>query len=586
MTKFFTHDFKLQTINAIIDSSPSYYIFLGRHLPYVDDSNPPALYETVQETYTDVYNNMITAKRVRPSDMAALIPRVDWVSGVVYKPYEHDVSLHGTAFYVVVFSGSTYDVFKCLSNNNDAPSTVAPSLSQTSASDDIYETSDGYQWKYLYSMFEIDFKKFATVDYMPVYNNANVVAAAVNGSIDYVKVTHGGSGYDCFTNGTFQSISVGGNNQTFWIESTASANNNYYKNCAIKVTSGSGAGQQRNIIGYEVSGSTRKVVVDQPFTVAPTTSSTYEITPGVLMVGSGNNFVGRALVNAAASNSIYKVEITNRGQGFVYATGQITGNVASISNTATFKPMISPPGGHGSNPARELGANYLGLTVTFNSANVTATDKVYDTNDFRVFGVINNPLFANLVVNYTGANGTFIHGERITQADTGATGIILTSNTTSLVLTDATGNFLPGNSTFREIIGQTSGIGAEVITITNNGSAVTTDGVEYASQLTYLSLTGSSGTFVADELVTGTGNTQTSNAYVYAANTTGVWLTNVKGTFGNTITGLSSGVVATITDTKRGDFVYGSGEVVYLENISPINKSEGQTETIKAIIEF
>ena len=94
------------------------------------------------------------------------------------------------------------------------------------------------------------------------------------------------------------------------------------------------------------------------------------------------------------------------------------------------------------------------------------------------------------------------------------------------------------------------------------------------------------GTFLLDEIVTGTGNTATSNAILYKANSSIIHITNVKGSFGNTITGANSGATASITSIQPGDFVVGSGDIFYLENLSPINKTAGQTEKIKIIIEF
>lgn len=587
MSKFFTNDFKLQAIDALIASAPSYYMFLGRHTPYVDDSAPTPIVNNIQQTYIDVYDQMITAKLVTDDDIVRLIPRVDWMSGVVYTPYTHDssVDLFGRPFYVCVATGSSYDVFKCLNNAGGAPSTVAPSLVNTSPSDDVYETSDGYQWKYLYSITNPQFKKFATLDYIPVYVDANVASFAVNGSIDYVSVEYPGSRYDSYTSGAFQSVSVSGNSQVFYIESTSSANNNFYKGCALKITSGIGAGQQRTVADYTVSGSTRIIVVDTPFGVNPTTSSTYEITPRVVMLGSGSNFEGRALVNAAASNSIYKVEITNRGEGYVYASASLTGNVGGVTNAASFKAMIGPNGGHGSNPPHELGSHYMGISVTFDAGSVEANSKTFNTNDFRVLGIVDSPLLSNVQIDYTGANGAFVLGERITQNDTNATGIITGLNVSTITLTEVNKGFLPSNSTFGMITGNTSGIGAEVVTMRNNGSANLTS-ISYINQTTFISLNNTSGAFAQDELVTGTGNTQTSNAYIYASNASGVWVTNMRGEFETTLQGTQSGASGNITNIRPGDLVYGSGKLSYIENISPINRVAGQTETIKAIIEF
>jgi hypothetical protein len=315
MSKLFTTKFKTATVARIIATNPIFYMFLGKSQSFPDDSNPPEPIDRVSETYTGVYDSMIAAHSIASTDMSPMIPRIDWQSGVGYKAYRHDAAdLYGNNFYVSVSSGSGYDIFKCLSNNNTV-STAAPDSTATSPSDDVYETSDGYQWKYMYTVPNAVFNKFASEDYIPVSANAAVVGNAVSGSIDYARVTYGGSNYDAYNNGTIQATSVGGNSLLYVIESSASANANFYNGSAIKITTGTGAGQQRTVAGYQVSGSTRTVVIDAPFTTTPSTSSTYEITPNILVIGNGTNFQARALVNAAASNSIYKIEISNRGSG-------------------------------------------------------------------------------------------------------------------------------------------------------------------------------------------------------------------------------------------------------------------------------
>ena len=57
---------------------------------------------------------------------------------------------------------------------------------------------------------------------------------------------------------------------------------------------------------------------------------------------------------------------------------------------------------------------------------------------------------------------------------------------------------------------------------------------------------------------------------------------------GNTVYGANGNfVLSTGSGYKyEGDFVRGSGEVIYIENIEPISRSNSQSETIKLIVEF
>lgn len=588
MSKIFTTDFKSYIIDKFVSASPLFYMFLGKHLPFPDDSVPPTPVDRVSETYTGAHDTMFAAKAVRPIDVSHMIPRNEWVQGQSYIAYRDTSELIGNTFYVSVPAADGYDVFKCLSNNKTV-SMYAPDLTATSPSaDDAYETADGYQWKFMYTIPQDTYDKFASRDYIPVFANTEVVNSAVDGAIDYIDVVYGGSNYDSVAQGTLQTVAVSGNTQLFNIESSASSNSGFYVGSALKITQGIGAGQMRPIIGYTTSGSTRTVVVDEAFAIQPSTTSTYEITPYVVVSGGGTNFQGRALVNTAASNSIYKVEITNRGQGYNYGSAVVSGNTGGVANAAILSIVIGPKGGHGSDPIRELGGKYLCMTTTFDYANPTANTKIVPANQFRSIGIMVNPKFANVQITYTNADGLFTVGDTVTQNGTGATATIAADDGTTMTLTNVLGNISTGNTTVNYIKG-TVGITptrAAVTSVRNNGSDALTANADYINTTTRVGISAVSGTFGLDDIVTMTGNVATSNAVVYFANTSTVWLTNAKGNFGGTITSVTSGASATIDSVTPSDFIYGSGQILYLENISPINKTADQTETIKAIIEF
>jgi len=93
---------------------------------------------------------------------------------------------------------NTYDqVFKCLLNNNAAPSTIMPEIDVGGSlpENPYILTSDGYKWKYLYTIPAGLKEKFFTADWMPVIKNNLVSDAAVDGRIDIVKIISGGTGY-------------------------------------------------------------------------------------------------------------------------------------------------------------------------------------------------------------------------------------------------------------------------------------------------------------------------------------------------------------------------------------------------------
>ena len=145
-----TSNFNVHSAKQFLESfseenGNEYFMFAGKHTPYTDDNVVATPTNSVQNSYIDVYDNMIFAKKIQSTDTAHVILKNLWVSGTVYDVYDHeDADLDIKQFYVMVEEASEYRVHKCLFNNNGAVSTASPTV-------DILpvQTSDGYLWKYI-----------------------------------------------------------------------------------------------------------------------------------------------------------------------------------------------------------------------------------------------------------------------------------------------------------------------------------------------------------------------------------------------------------------------------------------------------
>lgn len=180
------------------------YAVLGRQLPWNTGTEVvPTAGQTPSELF-EYYARAIAAKKLSYNNSSFVIPRRNWTTGTVYRQYDCLCGLMDTL--MDFYTKNSYDqVFKCLSNNGGIASTVEPilSLSSSSLDEPYFTTSDGYKWKYMYTISSVQKQKFMTQDWMPVYSNKFVSAAAINGSIDIVDVTNSGNNY---TNGSLQSI--------------------------------------------------------------------------------------------------------------------------------------------------------------------------------------------------------------------------------------------------------------------------------------------------------------------------------------------------------------------------------------------
>ena len=585
-TQLITNYFRLHNANQFKESisetaNSVYYVFAARHTQYTGgDSTIPEITNTVENTLTLPHDEMLFGKRVGPSDVAVLIPRHDWTSNTKYAAYRSNEDLTDKQYYVVVNSGTSYDVFKCLDNNNNAASVSAPQLSQTSADDEYYATADGYQWKYMYSITPSNFSKFATQEYIPVFANSMVTGNAVAGAIDVITVTYRGSNYNTYLANTFISsdLRVGGNPLLYYIANNASTSNSFYVGSYIYLTGGTGAGQGRRIVDYTVIGGSKTITISSAFVTAPDATTSYEITPGVTIEGDGDEAEARAIVNTASSNTIARVEIVNRGRNYTWATATVTGNTGGVSNSAILRVDMGPKGGHGYNPEYELGGQAVGISVTFANSE---TGTIPTTNDYRTIGIIKDPLFSNVALTVGSINGSFAIGETVTQNTTNATGVVTEWDTiNTLTLTDVNGVFNTGYT----VTGATTNSTANVTSYIINGQAKNFNTFDQRYRYTFLPIAGQ---FTPDETVYQTDITL-ANAVFHSNTNANIYVTHVRGVLntGNTIIGQTSGASANLLFAYPPDLVSHSGEVIYVENESPISRSNSQSETIKVILQF
>jgi len=181
--------------NSYLPLNRRSYVFvtIGKQTVWNQSDTPPTPGQSTRDliSYSD---RAIAARRISSDSASFVVPRYNWTSGVTYSRYGCTICPIGTPFYVLNSKGQ---VFKCLDNNSNSPSTDEPELflSATSLEEPFFLTSDGYKWKYLYTLSSNQRQKFLNDDWMPVTFDRFVRASAVNRSIDIVGITNTGNNY-------------------------------------------------------------------------------------------------------------------------------------------------------------------------------------------------------------------------------------------------------------------------------------------------------------------------------------------------------------------------------------------------------
>ena len=541
---------------AVTDSSgllnSNMYLFIGKVTGWSDDASPPSPTDSVANTHYENWRDMIAAKKVGSTDISHAIPRKNWTNNTNYFAFTDNTNtLFSQDFYVMT---GDYNVYKCLSNSetNSSGTTASTSTTKpTGTGTSIISTADGYKWKFMYQIPASDALKFVTPNYIPVdtvrrangylANTFDSAPAQVqfdvetaagasgggNGAIEIVHMTTRGLQYL----GEVGNVAGVTNTTTVTITGATLSADDCIVNNDIYFTSGDASGEGGTITDYN---GTTKVVTFTPAITAPSATDGYAIGPKVVISGDGQGANVRCTVNS--TGGINATAVISGGNNYSNASITVLSN-ASQSNSfnpspvAVLSPIIGPKGGHGSDAVQELGGFYILINsrLEYSESNNFTTD-----NDFRKVGLLAQPKFSN---------GDFANTSVVDQA---TAAVVSSWNGTTFSVDEL-------------VTGATSGATARVIDFTGNNTIRMSDVIPSGNSTT-AGFNGIFGYF--------------TNTEVIAANTVG------NGGSGASATANGSGAVT------GGDLERFSGDIIYVENRSPISRATDQIEDIKLIIEF
>lgn len=470
------------------------YLFTGRpqswelerydNVTGVTEFDPPEPYDSFNDM-NEVYDDMIAMKRVTRSDVSKVVRRNTWKSGVKYDMFKNDYtpenqSINGQSkLYDSQFYviNSNYQVYKCI-YNGESPT---------------YPTG-----------------RESTVE--PTGNSTSIIESSADGYRWKYMYTINISDYIKFVSSDFIPVK-----------------------------------EDQAVVSAAIPGAIEQILI---------TNRGSGITPNTYycpIIGDGTSpAIARVIVPASGSNSgkIDTVELERVGSGYTRGTVLLssaytdvnsaltrTGTTTSLSGGVV--AIISPPGGHGSNPSLELG----GYRVLINKSLdfLDGDGDIPVDSQFRRYGLISDPQTPNnqdLTINTATAcyaikfpQSTVVNfspGEIITQSTTGAKGRVIHWDSVTKVLRYYQNEYIDATQSGQNQYKLVPFSGANSITGSVSQSTATPD-------------------------------TATSGAYFGIIFTSGYATPEVK---------------------------KNSGNVIYVENRKAVNRSNDQIEDIKLVIEF
>ncbi len=229
----------------------------------------------------------------------------------------------------------------------------------------------------------------------------------------------------------------------------------------------------------------------------------------IIISGDGSDAAAIAVRNTT-SNIVESIVMTDVGINYTYANVTVS---SATGSGAVARAIISPRGGHGSDPLTELGGSNLLINTRVKSSE---GGKIVTTNDYRQVTLLEDPLI------YDG-------------------------------------------------------------TETMSNTAV--------SQLTKITLNGSSVDYIEDEVVyqglSLAASTFSGNVVEWDSANNILKLSNIRGTpSSELVNGVTSTASRFLSSAETSEMKRYTGNLLYINNISPIQRSSDQVEDFKIILKF
>jgi len=247
MSAFVTDQFRILNAGSFVESisNNSYYAFLGLSNPTpgsvgfgrTDNWNTSTTNNPVDNfQYLSHYRDTsLFGKKITAENARRVIRKVEWVANTPYDMYRHDyrqgneapvsktVRLYDTNYYIIT---SEFKVYICIDNDSSGSNPTVTGSKIEPTHTDVEPSvagSDGYRWKYLFTILPSDVIKFDSTEYITVPNNwltttdSDIQTIREGGNSDtndnQIKVIYiedGGSGYTTGTTADILGDGTGG----------------------------------------------------------------------------------------------------------------------------------------------------------------------------------------------------------------------------------------------------------------------------------------------------------------------------------------------------------------------------------------
>ena len=422
MAKIITENFKIENTNELFDSldDQNYYVVASRAITRTEAQVTPSIQNT-QVSKRDFLRKVIFGRKLSTDNARYMFVENPWVKGTIYDQFDDTQDIETLNMIVTIQEEGkdSYLVYKCLDNNNgtqsqEIPGVVDPTNYQRT------KTQDGYTWQFMFRVLPVEVADFKTADNLPLpvieggYGDKDVKREAKENVSNIIIEDTIASQFNQYLFGESTNIS---NTSDVIVVDPDTSSLGEFRNITVRVTAKTGRllysapDAYKNM--YLKHGTTGKL-----YDVVASTSSP-QINQITLRIKSTDLFLAQQVcqllikVNVSSSSLVgerakayleldefgtaKRVSFETRGDGYKSASAQVVyppllKNSASVLNNPTLlRAIVSPKGGHGSDPISEMAMSKLAITSTIVGTSLFTPD----VNFYSTLGLVKNPTFVD-----------------------------------------------------------------------------------------------------------------------------------------------------------------------------------------------
>lgn len=398
----------------ILRPESEYYIMASRAL--ADIEGVPTIQNT-QKDKRDFQRKVIFGAKIDEDSARYMFFESPWTPGTVYDSFDDTIDIENQNTIVTIRSADDdYLVFKCIENNNGGASTTSPQSVISELSDSEYqsvETTDKYIWQYMFTVPSAEAETYKTSDSLPLPANGGDVNVIANAKecvsqiiIESTPASHFNQFvFDTSNNGlnpsnvsmisvdTENVASTGITKVRLGVQNTSvvSSQSDHYTKMYLRAGADENAGKLYEVIKSTSSALTSEIIVEIKTT--DDIPKVCQLVPKVLVSESdidGERCKAYGVIDHLGT--LKRVAYETKGSKYKIATARIL-NPTGLTDTteSSLRVVISPTGGHGSNPKNEMAMSRLAVVVNFSGENLNTPKSYYYTQ----VGLIKNPEFSS-----------------------------------------------------------------------------------------------------------------------------------------------------------------------------------------------